>query len=71
MQTYIYPFEQKNNHTWLMHKILYRNSFNAAYKPPNEVTKINEPFCDDGKNLKNMILVGDFNIKVKKSIYKA
>ena len=54
-----------------MHKIPYRNSFNAAYKPPNEDTKINEPFCDDGKNLKNMILVGDFNIKVKKSVYKA
>ena len=42
-------------------------NFNVIYRPPNEDTKISEQFCKDlfskiSKNLKNMILTGDFNI---------
>ena len=41
--------------------------FNAIYRPLNGDTKISEQFCKDlfsknSKNLKNMILAGDFNI---------
>ena len=41
--------------------------FNAVYRPPNGDTKISEQFCKDlfsknSKNLKNMIIAGDFNI---------
>ena len=41
--------------------------FNAVYRPPNGDTKISEPFCKDlfsknSKNLKNMVLAGDFII---------
>ena len=43
--------------------------FNAVYRPPNGDTKISEQYCKDlfsknSKNLKNMILAGDFNINV-------
>ena len=41
--------------------------FNVVCRPPNGDTKISEQFCKDlfsknSKNLKNMILAGDFNI---------
>ena len=67
MQTYINPFEQNNDHTRLMHKIQFCSSFNVTYRPPNENTKIIEEYCEDlfsknSKNLKDMILKGDFKI---------
>ena len=42
-------------------------NFNVVCRPPNEDTKISEQFCKDlfsknSKNLKNIILAGDFNI---------
>ena len=42
-------------------------NFNVVCRPPNEDTKIREQFCKDlfsknSKNLKNIILAGDFNI---------
>ena len=41
--------------------------FNVVCRPPNGDTKISEQFCTNlfsksSKNLKNMILAGDFNI---------